>query len=293
MDITVILCTFNGCQSLGKTLNSLAASRLPEGIEWEVLVVDNHSTDQTCEVVEDFCFRFPEYFRYFFETQPGKSFALNSGCREARGEVLAFVDDDVIVAPTWLQSLTGALHNGEWAGAGGRTILQWPASIPPWLSIEGPYARHYLGDFDQGDAAKALEIAPYGANMAFRRTMFEKYGGFRTDIGPSPNREVPFFFEDVEFGGRLLAGGEKLRYEPSAVIHLPVPINRIRKRFFLDRCFEWGRAEARLNPMPSLHLLCSLAMWTLRWIVAIEPQKRFHRKLVVWEKAGSVAELYR
>ena len=153
MNITVILCTFNGCRSLGKTLNSLAAATLPEGVEWEVLVVDNNSTDQTREVVEDFCRRFPGRFRYLFEARPGKSFALNSGCREARGDVVAFVDDDVIVAPTWLQNLTGALHNGEWAGAGGRTTLQWPSSLPPWLSIEGPNVRHYLGDFDQGDTA--------------------------------------------------------------------------------------------------------------------------------------------
>lgn len=128
MNNAVILCTVNGCWSLGKTLDSVAASTLPEGAEWEVLVVDNNSTDQTREVVEDFFSRFPGRFRYLFEPQPGKSFALNSGCREARGDVLAFLDDDVTVEPTWLQNLTNALDGSEWAGAGGRIVLQWPSS---------------------------------------------------------------------------------------------------------------------------------------------------------------------
>ena len=293
LDITVILCTFNGCRSLGKTLDSVAASTLPEGVEWEVLVVDNNSTDQTREVVEDFCRRFPGRFRYLFESQPGKSFALNSGCREARGDVLAFLDDDSTVGPTWLQNLTHTLGGDEWAGAGGRIVLQWPPSLPTWLSIEGPYARHYFPDFDEGETAKELTRPPYGPNMAFRKKMFEKYGGFRTDLGPSPNREVPRMFDDTEFGSRLLAAGEKLRYEPTAVVYVAIAEDRIRKTHFLGRCFDWGRAEARLFGVPRAHLLCSLVTWVMRWIIAVEPRKRFHRRLVVWEKLGSVVELYR
>jgi glycosyltransferase involved in cell wall biosynthesis len=256
-------------------------------------VVDNNSTDQTREVVEDFRRRFPGRFRYLFEPQPGKSFALNSGCREARGEVLAFLDDDVTVEPTWLQNLTRALGGGEWAGAGGRIVLQWPPALPTWLSIEGPYARHNFPGYDQGDRAKELTEPPFGTNMAFQKKMFEKHGGFRTDLGPSPNRAIPRLFDDTEFGFRVLAAGERLRYEPSAVVYHAVPEDRIRKSYLLDRCFDYGRAEARLFVIPRLHLLCSLAAWTLRWMVAVEPRQRFHRKLVVWEKVGSIVELYR
>jgi glycosyltransferase involved in cell wall biosynthesis len=293
MDITVILCTLNGCRSLGKTLNSVAASALPEGVEWEVLVVDNNSTDQTREVVEEFCRRFPGRFRYLFEPQPGKSFALNSGCRQAEGDILAFLDDDSTVEPTWLQNLTSALGGDEWAGAGGRIVLRWPLALPAWLSIEGPYARHYFPAFDEGERAKELMRPPYGPNMAFRKKTFEKYGGFRTDLGPSPNREVPRLFEDTEFGSRVLAAGEKLRYEPSAVVYVAIPEDRIRKTYFLGRSFDWGRAEAKLFGIPSVHLLCSFGGWVVRWMMAVEPRKRYHRKLVVWEKLGSIVELYR
>src|ERR1700756_1020921 len=122
MKITVILCTYNRCQSLARALGSVAASVLPDSVEWEVLVVDNNSPDQTREVIEDFCLRYPGRFRYLFEPKQGKSNALNSGIRNARGNILAFMDDDVIVAPTWLQNLTAALDSGEWLGVGGRIL---------------------------------------------------------------------------------------------------------------------------------------------------------------------------
>ena len=137
MNITVILCTYNRCQSLAKALASAAALRVPESVEWEVLVVDNNSNDQTREVVREFANRYPGRFRYLFEPQPGKSYALNSGIREARGTVLAFMDDDVTVEPSWLTNLTATLHSGEWAGAGGRILPEKNFSPPRWLSLTG------------------------------------------------------------------------------------------------------------------------------------------------------------
>ncbi len=83
MKITVILCTFNRCQLLAKTLNSVAHSTLPDAVDWEVLVVDNNSSDQTPDVVNSFCHKYPGRFRYLFEPHPGKSHALNAGIREA------------------------------------------------------------------------------------------------------------------------------------------------------------------------------------------------------------------
>jgi len=84
--------------------------------------VDNNSTDQTREVVEGFQRRHPNRFRYVFEPRQGLSQARNAGIREARGDVLAFMDDDVAVDATWLQSLTACLHDGTRAGVGGRIL---------------------------------------------------------------------------------------------------------------------------------------------------------------------------
>jgi glycosyltransferase involved in cell wall biosynthesis len=303
MNITVILCTCNRAGSLSKALESMASSELPNSIEWEVLVVDNNSSDGTREVAEGFCRRYPGHFRYLFEPQQGKSYALNAGIREARGEVLAFLDDDVTVEPTWLGNLTAALYDDKWAGAGGRIILQWPSSLPPWLSIEGPHARFPFPAFNQGHEAKQLMGPPFGTNMAFRKEMFEKYGVFRTDLGPSPNHEIPRPSEDTEFGRRLVAGGERLRYEPSAIVYHPVTEERINKEYFLKWSFDLGRANIRtlgIDPGTKwfvggipLYLIRGLAAWTARWMVAFEPSRRFSRKVTAWEKAGEIVECRR
>jgi glycosyltransferase involved in cell wall biosynthesis len=288
LNLSVILCTYNRCALLRKALDSVATSTLPQTVEWEVLVVDNNSHDQTREVAQYFCTRYPGRFRYLLEPRPGKSQALNSGIQQAKGEILAFMDDDVSVEPTWLHNLTAALHSGEWAGAGGRIVLQWPASIPPWLSIEGPLARHGFPGFDQGNEAKELFGPPFGTNMAFRKTMFEKYGGFRTDLGPSPYNEIRN--EDTEYGRRLISAGERIRYEPLAVVHHPVPQEKLNKEHFLKWGLDKGRGDAREFKVRPLKLSCQMGMWVLRWLAATDPPVRFQAKVIVWEKAGSLLE---
>ena len=304
MNITVILCTYNRCHSLAEALHSVAGSKLPSSVTWEVLVVDNNSHDQTREVVEDFCRQHPGRFRYLFEPQPGKSHALNAGIREARGDVLAFMDDDVTVEFSWLKNLTAGLQNGPWVGAGGRILPAWPCSPPGWLPLDGPYNMGgILALFDLGQAAGQLAKPPFGTNMAFRKEMFKKYGGFRTDLGPRPGSEIRN--EDTEFGGRLLAAGERLRYEPSAVVHHVVPENRLKKEYFLAFWFDHGRATVRTAgtrpdiwgiPRQYFTMLKTgtrLVGGTLRWMLALRPQRRFYYKLWVWMTAGYIVELYR
>ena len=307
MNITVILCTYNRSQILAQALESVVGSKLPESTAWEVLVVDNNSSDTTRAVVEDFCRRYPGRFRYLFEAHPGKSYALNAGVRAARGEVLAFTDDDVTVEASWLQNLTAVLDGEEWAGAGGRTRPARAFSPPRWMALEGPYS---LGGvlaalFDLGDKPCQLDRAPYGANMAFRKKMFENYGGFRLDLGPSPTRDIPRPNEDAEFGRRLMAAGERLRYEPAAVVYHPIPEARIEKEYFLNWWFDYGRAlvreagkRAEIFGIPRHYLsipkmiVALLAPRTLRWMVALDPPKRLFNKCWVWMTAGEIVETY-
>jgi GT2 family glycosyltransferase len=282
----------------------VAALELPDPVTWEVLLVDNNSTDSTRIVAEEFCRRQPSRFRYLFEPQQGKSHALNAAIREARGDILAFTDDDVIVQPTWLRNLTSALESKEWAGAGGRIRPEQGFSFPPWLSLEGPYSMGgVVGLFDRGDKPAELDWAPYGANMAFRKEMFEKYGGFRTDLGPPPSE---IGGEDTEFGYRLMASGERLRYEPSAIVYHKMPVNRISKDCFLAWWFGFGRAAARKwGPGPDIlgvsrrylsilkTAIVTLAEVMPRWLLASETQQRFFYKALIWRKAGEIYEFYR
>jgi glycosyltransferase involved in cell wall biosynthesis len=300
VNISVILCTFNRSQSLSKALASIAAQVLPDPVGWEVLVVDNNSRDQTHGVVDEFCRRYPDRFRYLFEPKPGKSHALNAGIQEARGKILAFMDDDVIVEPTWLENLTAALRNGDWGGAGGRILPQWNCPPPEWLPRSGRHALAPLVAFDLGLEAGPLLEPPFGTNMAFRKGMFDKYGFFRTDLGPRPGREIRN--EDTEFGSRLLAAGERLHYEPTAIVYHAVPQKRLRKGYFLAWWFDKGRADIRehgvqletkwyLGGIP-MYLIRRLVVWTVRWLVAFEPSRRFSSGLQAWSVVGAIVECH-
>ncbi|HVS88077.1 MAG TPA: glycosyltransferase [Candidatus Acidoferrum sp.] len=300
MDITVVLCTYNRCQMLAHALDSVAASRVPISVEWEVLVVDNNSSDQTHAVVEDFCRRYPGRFRYLKEPQQGLCYARNAGVREARGSVLAFMDDDVTVDPTWVWNLTSGLLGSEWAGAGGRIFPLWTCSIPNWLSTEGLHALAPFVAFDLGPEAGPLTQPPFGANMAFQKKMFEKFGGFRTDLDRCGSSMLGN--GDTEFGRRLLTRGERLRYEPSAVVNHPVTKNRAQKKYVLAWEFGKGRGDIReLGVMSGtkwfasgipLYLLRRIAVWMMRWMITITPSRRFSCKRSVWGLAGAIVECY-
>ena len=296
MKVTVILCTFNRCRTLPKALDSVAAQVLPESIEWETIVVDNNSSDQTREVAEQYCRRYPGRFRYVLEPQQGKSYALNRGIREAEGDILAFMDDDVTVESTWLYNVTAPLQRSTWVGVGGRIVPPVNFSPPSWLALEGPYdLGGILALFDKGRVGAELTEAPFGTNMAFRKQIFEKYGLFRPDLGPSPGSEIRG--EDTEFGRRVLKGGDRLWYEPSAIVHHPVPENRLQKQYFLRFLYDQGRASIReKGRRPTIWFLLSIVLRSLRsrmigWLFAFDPQKRFQRKCLVWMTFGQIVEI--
>ena len=302
MKVSVVICTFNRCQSLARTLESLTQLTMPQSTAWEVLVVDNNSGDTTRQVAESFCQRFPELIRYVSERRPGKSVALNRGIAEASGEILAFTDDDVVFSSDWLHNLTRNLAGDEWVGAAGRTLPDGTLQVPPWLPCNRRDALAPLAIFDPPIEAGPLNAAPYGVNMAFRRKVFEIYGGFRTDLGPNPNSEAPQKSEDSEFGHRLLAGGERIRYEPSAILYHSVPQSRLRKSYFLAWWFDKARADARAFGCPlrtrwivagvPLRLFGRLGRWTISWLLATDPSSRFDRKLNMWANCGEILECF-
>jgi glucosyl-dolichyl phosphate glucuronosyltransferase len=304
IDVTAILCTYNRSGLLASALESLAASRMPASVAWEVLVVDNNSSDRTRDVAHEFCQRDPEHFRYVFEPKQGLSYARNAGIANARGAVVAFTDDDVTVEPMWLQSITAGLRRGEGVGAGGRTLPAQTMTPPSWLPNNlADWGGIFCAYFDLGDRACKLDRAPFGANMAFRKSVFEKYGGFRTDLGRNPGDKIGN--EDTEFGRRLIAVGESLKYEPSAIVYHPVPEGRLTKEFFYSWWFDYGRAMSRelgeRRPLWGIpkdyvtlsRLVAEMPFRVLRWILAISPQNRFRNKCWVWHASGQITELHR
>jgi glycosyltransferase involved in cell wall biosynthesis len=272
-------------------------SEVPASLEWEVLVVDNNSRDRTREVVNEFCRRHPGRVRYIFESQQGLSNARNAGIRQAHGEIVAFVDDDVIVDPAWLGCLAASMQNTQWAGCGGRVLPEPGFSPPPWLAIEGPL--NLLGAlcayFDPGDSPGSLDRPPIGANMAFRKSMFEKYGGFRIDLGHCGDSLVGN--EDTEFGKRLMAAGERLCYEPFAVVYHSVPEERLNRRYFRVWWFDFGRGTIlETGKIPStteiVKIVARIILATPKWLLSLDSQRRFYRKCRIWYEAGKIVAVY-
>jgi glycosyltransferase involved in cell wall biosynthesis len=302
--LTVILCTYNRCQILNQALESVAASQLPESVEWEVLVVDNNSTDQTRDVVDTFSKAHPR-FRYIFERKQGKSYALNAGIREASGDILAFTDDDIVVAPTWLWGLASPLASGEWGSSGGRIGASNTFQCPPWLALQGKYSLgSVLGFFDLGDKAGSSQEAFYGGNVAYRREVFEKCGLYRTDLGRSGTSLLSS--EDTEFSRRVMTSGARLWYEPSAVVYHAVPKERLSKGHFLNYFYHHGRSRIResanranvrgiprwLFSVPYI-VLNLLAPRMRKWLFTLDLKRRFYFKCLVWGTFGEIVELPR
>jgi GT2 family glycosyltransferase len=130
--------------------------------------------------------------------------------------------------------------------------------------------------------------------------VFDRHGGFRTDLGPRPGSEIRS--EDSEFAQRLLTAGEHLRYERSAIVYHEVPESRLQKKYFLNWWFDKARADVRAFGVPAgkwrlqgipIVLFRRLSVWTLRWLFALDPARRFSCKLKVWIVTGEIQESYR
>jgi glycosyltransferase involved in cell wall biosynthesis len=132
MDLSVVVCTYNRERLLQGALEQMCRLHVPEGVEWELLVVDNGSTDGTDLVIDTFAGRLP--LRKLREDRPGKSFALNHAVAGARGAYLVFTDDDVLVGPNWLAAYAAAFQ--QWPGDavfGGPIAALFEGTPPRWL----------------------------------------------------------------------------------------------------------------------------------------------------------------
>ncbi|MGH9344896.1 MAG: glycosyltransferase [Terriglobia bacterium] len=293
MDISVIICTYNRAAHLKITLASVLSLDAPPALKWEILIVDNNSTDSTRDVVEEFAASSGLNTRYIFEPQQGKSFALNAGIKEAKGNIVAFTDDDVTLDPKWMLSLKEALDEWGCIGAAGKIVPVWNDPVPPWFEMEGQQA---VGHFDMGDAPKETNYA-HGANAAFRREAFEKYGLFRVDLGPDGKAAAGY--EDDEFGHRLTRLGEKIMYAPGAIVYHPVETHKLNKAYFRKWFYDIGGTMmwARIWPQETVlyfgiprYLFRALVENTLKYPFVFDQKRRFRRECLARSAAGGILE---
>jgi glycosyltransferase involved in cell wall biosynthesis len=249
---TVLIPTYNRATLLDETLTWLAATRVPADFRWEVVVIDNNSADDTRAVVERHALTFPVPLCYLFETQQGRSNALNAGIAAARGTVLAFTDDDVRVAEGWLAAAAGPLlEDFEVAYTGGPVRPIWEVPPPAWLDLTRGDLWGTIAIQDHGEAAVGYEDAgkvPLGANMAVRRDVFAVVGGFRADLGRSGSRVV-MGQEVPEWLIRARRSGFRGRYVPAMEVQHHIPAARLTRRYFRRWWFGKGISRAALEQM--------------------------------------------
>ena len=221
-------------------MQSLAGLDCPDDVEYEILVVDNNSDDETAAVIRQSEALLGSRLRSVFESKQGLSHARNRAIAEARGEVICFMDDDALVDSRWLiEHVRAYRDNPQAVAVGGRVLLQWPdgRSRPAWLSTD---LDGYLSGVDLGVEGHVMRYPryPFGCNMSVRREIAEQMKGFSVKLGRKKfnlvsNEEKHFFYKIHEMGGEVV-------YMPTALVHHMVPARRLSRKFFLRRGYAQG-----------------------------------------------------
>ncbi len=297
--VSVIICTYNRASILATVLEDLRL-QVVDGTDWEVLVIDNNSSDHTRQIVEAFIPRSPVPTRYILESRQGKSFALNTGIAASAGDVLAFTDDDVRVDQNWVTAIATAFAQTQCDLAVGRIRPIWPGARPAWYVTSGPYSIMAIaGGFDLGEQIIPTNRPPFGANMAVRRTMIEQHGGFRADLGPQGT--AAGLGEDTEFGERLIRAGARCVYLPAAIVDHLVEARHCTKRYVQQWYFHFGRSAIQKKGRPAGRLVFGVPPYLLRdalrcvvnGLFSLDPEKRLlyrFRCFMVW---GSIVQSLR
>ncbi|MEM8613689.1 MAG: glycosyltransferase [Cyanobacteria bacterium P01_H01_bin.105] len=239
--ISAVICTYNRADRLILALEGLKTQTLSKE-RYEIVVIDNASTDTTKAVCDDYKQQLP-HLAYHYEPIQGLSTARNTGLNVANGDYVAYLDDDAIPCANWLEDIVTAFSTiqPQPAVVGGPIYPIWEQEPPVWMHY---YVQGYFTVLDHGTEAGWFPDGeyPYGANMVYRRDVLLKHNGFSEDLG----RDGKSLLSDEE---RLLnltieADGGQFYYVPSASVQHWVPKERISRSWLLKRCYWQGRSGA-------------------------------------------------
>lgn len=266
--ISVVVATHNRGDSLRATLAALGDQVVPQGLLWEILIVDNNSSDHTPAIVDEFARTARIAVRYCFEATPGKSHALNTAIARAAGDFLLFTDDDVLPSPSWVTSALQAVTQWGADVVGGRILLKWLVPPPAWLASNEPAQRNLgLMDFPESRVLTQPNLsqpAVWGGNMGFRRTVLQSLGGFNPEFGPVGTRY--FMGEDTDIVERATENGWTVVYDPSLLVWHTVGPDRMRRAYFWAWEFKYGRFEATHLLNASTERIFGVPRWCYRAI---------------------------
>ena len=240
--ITAIVCTHNQAQLLGKALQSLVRQTLAPG-DYEILVIDNGSIDNTREIVR--LYESGANLRYIYEPQLGLSKARNTGWQNARGEIVSYLDDDAIVCPEWLERILEAFQTVPEAGViGGRINPIWEAPRPAWLSDTMMTALSVI-NWSEKPVFLNQEQCLVGTNISFPKRLLEEVGGFSSELGRKGKSLLSN--EENLLILKITEKGFKDFYHPRILVEHLIPACRLKKNWFKRRYYWQGISDARLD----------------------------------------------
>lgn len=270
MLMTLALCTHNHRDRLERTLRDLGQLREPVS-PWELLIVDNASSDGTAELLASASWRRPACsVRIVREENLGLSNARNRAISEAAGEYLIFIDDDETPDPDWLVTYENVIRTEHPDAMGGRIeVLFEDGERPRWLQDE---ILGFLGRLDHGAPERKLEdphTPIFGGNFGFRKEVFGRIGMFDAGLGRKGAANTGG--EDTEIYRRLIGAGCRVWWVPQAVIRHRIQAAKLRRGYFLDLHYRQGRIEgvrkrgagSRVPPLyliPQLWRACKAAI---------------------------------
>lgn len=242
MLLSVIVPTRNRSTQLSGLIDSLL-KQSSTAIEWEIVIVDNGSTDDTEIVVinKQRCAEVP--IKYVLESEPGLHRGRHRGAIEARGKYLAYLDDDMLVSPTWIQGIS-LIESGVANAVVGKIVPKWEQTPPEWLLRfigSGP-SFGYLGLIDYGNMPCPCQDL-YGGNFFISKKLFFELGGVHPDGMPP---ELLRYRGDGETGlwHKFSASGLSLWFDPEALVEHLIPTERMSGKYLCKRAFSQGISDS-------------------------------------------------
>jgi len=248
MFLSVTIPTRNRAQYLSGVLESLTRQTYPMD-RFEVLVVDNGSTDKTQEICSSFADRIPQ-LRYLFEGTPGLHAARHLGLKEAKSDLLVYGDDDIEAFPTWLEGIADAFGDERVVLVGGKNLPKFQTEPPAWIlrmwekDRQGGRMLPYLSIIDLGDEIKG--ISPYyvfGCNFSIRKSVLLEAGGFHPDA--MPNDLIRYRGDgETHVAQYIIEHDYKAVYHPETSVHHLIPMHRLTESYFTKRAFSQGISDS-------------------------------------------------
>ena len=240
--LSVIICTYNRAKYIGPLLKSIAANDLAKE-EYEILLVDNNCTDNTREICESYSAKNPDVqFRYTIEPEQGLSAAKNRGIKEAKGDILVFIDDDALVDTWYLRTYAEWLESHpETMACGGPIEPLYETAEPTWMT---PYTKALLTAWmNYGDDVREYPKGRYpgGGNAAYRKVVFEQVGLFNTALGRKGGNLMGS--EEKDIFDKMHALNMQVLYLPTPVLHHIIPQAKLESDYFNRLTTQIGISE--------------------------------------------------